>query len=174
MRYFVAIAALAATTALATPASAAPASATIRADALLIQPATLQRVDDLSFGTIIATPSASGDVSIDADTGARTLATGLTGSTTDVGQRGRFIGNGYVNQNVPLTVSFPTYLSNQADPTKTVEFSGKLDADAEADKSVNTGATGVFYVGVGGTITVDQNQMPGLYRGEVTLTAQFQ
>jgi len=172
MRYFIAFAALAATTAIAAPA-AAQSTASIRADALLIQPATLQRVDDLSFGTIIATPTASGPVTIDPNSGARTLAAGLTGSTTDVGNRGRFIGNGFTNQNVDLNVSFPAYLSNLADATKTVEFAGTLDADA-TDLAVNTGATGVFYVGVGGTITIDANQMPGLYRGEVTVTATFQ
>ncbi|GAA4031187.1 hypothetical protein GCM10022281_08380 [Sphingomonas rosea] len=176
MRYTFTLAALAAATAFAAPAAAQTVSSsdTIKAQALIIQPATLQRVDDLSFGTIIATPTAVGSVTIDADDGSRAFTgTGLTLSSTDVGGRGRFLGNGNLNVDVPLNVSFPAYLSNVADRTKTVTFTGKLDAAAN-DLLVNTGATGVFYVGVGGKIDIAAGQMPGLYDGEVTLTAQFQ
>lgn len=172
MRFRLALAALAATTAFAAPA-AAQSSDTIEARALLIQPATLQRVDDLSFGTIIATPLASGTVTINPNTGARTVAAPLVGSGTDVGQRGRFIGNGDVSQDVLITAAFPTFLANQADATRTVGFSGTLD-NAAATGTVNTGATSVFYVGVGGTITIAAGQMPGLYTGQVTVTADFQ
>lgn len=170
MRFLVAAAALAATTAFAAPAYA-QSSDTIRAEALLIQPATLQRVDDLSFGTIIATPAASGNVSINADTGVRTVDAALTGSSSDVGQRGRFIGNGLPGQAVVLTTSFPGFLQNTADPTRTVAFSGAVDSDG-LNRTI--GATGVFYVGVGGTITIATNQMPGLYTGDLTVTANFQ
>lgn len=172
MRYTLALAALAATTAFATPALA-QSNASIEARALLIQPATLQRVDDLSFGTIVATPLASGNVSIDANTGARTVAPTLTGSTSDVGQRGRFIGNGLPGQSVTLTSVFPAFLQNTADLTRTVAFTGTLDSVSSVDP-LTIGATGVFYVGVGGTITIGANQMPGLYTGQVTVTANFQ
>lgn len=176
MRFTLAFAALAATTAFAAPATAQStgvSSDSIEARALLIQPATLQRVQDLSFGTIIATPADSGTVTIDPNTGVRTVALPLTGSTTDVGQRGRFIGNGTTNQTVLITRTFPTFLANSADLTKTVAFSGTLDS-ASTSGTVNTGATSVFYVGVGGTITISANQMPGLYTGQVTVTADFQ
>lgn len=175
MRFLLAAAALAATTAFAAPAAAqsAPVSSSdsIQARALLIQPATIQRVDDLSFGTIVATPSSTGTVTINPNDGSRTVAAPLVGSTADVGQRGRFIANGLPNQPVNLVATFPAYLQNTADLTRTVAFSGSLDNDGT---SRVIGATGVFYVGVGGTITIAANQMPGLYTGEVTVTAQFQ
>ena len=176
MRYTVALAALAATTAFATPAAAqfAPDStASIEARALLIQPATLQRVDDLNFGTIVATPTASGLVSINPVSGLRTVAAGMTGSSTDVGGRGRFIGNGLPTSIVSLRVSFPSLLNNTQDPTQTVAFSGALDP-ASTTLSRTIGATGVFYVDVGGSISIAVNQMPGQYSGTVTLDADFQ
>lgn len=177
MRTFLTFAALAATTAFATPAfaQAVPVSNSdsIEARALLIQPATIQRVDDLSFGAIVATPSATGNVSIDANTGLRTVAVGLTGSVSDLGQRGRFIGNGIPLSRVDLVAAFPTMLTNTADGTAAVNFTGTLDLLSGTGSRI-IGPTGVFYVGVGGTIAIATNQMPGLYTGTVTLTANFQ
>lgn len=178
MRTFTMFAALAASTAFATPAFAQATlpstdNDTIEASALLIQPATIQGIDDLSFGTLIATATAAGNVTINANTGARTVPTGITGSSTDVGQRGRFLGNGLPTQEVRLVVNFPTFLTNEDVTTETVEFAGSLDA-AAADGIINIGNTGVFYVGVGGTITIDAGQVPGRYSGLVELTANFQ
>jgi hypothetical protein len=178
MRTFLTVAALAATTAFATPAFAQSAPVTssdsIEARALLIQPATIQRVDDLSFGTIVATPSASGNVTIDANTGLRVVGAGLTGSVSDQGKRGRFIGNGVPLSSVDLTAVFPSVLVNTADNSAGVTFSGGSLDLASASGTRVIGPTGVFYVGVGGTITIATNQMPGLYTGTVTLTADFQ
>lgn len=173
MRFFVALAALAATTALATPAAAQVVSSsdTIEARALLIQPATLQALDDLSFGTIVATPSTTGTVTIDPDSGSRTLTGGLTGSSVDLGQRGRFIGNALPGGLVTLVTAFPTFLQNANDLTRTVAFTGSVDSGG-LNRTI--GLTGVFYVGVGGQITIAANQMPGLYSGDVTITANFQ
>lgn len=174
MRTFLTIAALAATTAFAAPAVAAPSSDTITANALLIQPATLQRVNDLNFGTIIATPASSGVVTVAPD-GARSISivTGTLTAGPGAAARGRFIGNGNPTGNVLVTATFPTYLSNTSDNTKTVGFSGVLNPDAQ-DGSVTIGATGVFYIDVGGSITIATSQMPGLYTGNVTVTADFQ
>ena len=72
MRFTVYLAALAATTAFATPAFAQVVSATATAEArgLVLQPLTLTKVNDLDFGTILAS-TVAGSVSIDADTGVR-------------------------------------------------------------------------------------------------------
>ncbi len=176
MRYKFALAALAATTAFATPAAAQfvpDSTASIEARALLIQPATLQRVDDLNFGTIVATPTASGVVSINPVTGLRSVGPTLTGSSTDVGGRGRFIGNGLPGNVVNLRTTFPTFLNNVQDPTQTVAFAAQLDP-ASATLSRTIGLTGVFYVDVGGSITIAVNQMPGQYTGTLTVDADFQ
>jgi len=176
MRYTYALAAIAAATAFATPASAqfaTDSTASIDANALLLQPATLQRVDNLNFGTIVATPTATGVVSVDPVSGLRTVAAPLTGSSTDAGGRGRFVGNGLPGAVVNLRVSFPSFLNNVQDATRTVAFSGQLDP-ASATLARTIGATGVFYVDVGGSITIAVGQMPGQYTGTVTLDADFQ
>lgn len=177
MRFHLAFAALAAAAAFATPAAAQStgvSSDTIQANALLIQPVSLQRLNDLNFGTLIATPATTGSVTV-TPAGVRTV--NATNSTLVAGPgafgRGRFIGNGVPNKNVSLDIEFPTYLSNTTDPTKTMAFAGTVDADA-TDNAITIGATGVFYIDVGGTITLVANQMPGLYSGDVTVTADFQ
>jgi hypothetical protein len=176
MRYFFA-AALAASTAFATPAFAqavtGQSSDTVDVSALLIQPATLEKTDDLSFGMIVATNTQSGTVTINPDTGARTVSAPLVGSATDVGGRGRLVGSGMPNQPVLVTASFPTFLQNVADVSRTVAFSGKLDTQSDSG-TFQIGATGAFFVGVGGTISIVAGQMPGLYSGQVTVTADFQ
>ncbi|UUR07268.1 DUF4402 domain-containing protein [Sphingomonas glaciei] len=182
MRTFLTFAALAATTAFATPAFAqaslpSNSSDTIEATALLIQPATLQGIDNLDFGTLIASPAATGTVSINANDATSTRVFSVSAGTLTQGAgsalRGRLIGNGLPTQVVNISRTFPAVLVNQDDPTATMPFSGALNADA-ADGSVTIGATGVFYVYVGGTLTVSPNQMPGRYSGLVEVTAAFQ
>jgi hypothetical protein len=177
MRYSLAFAALAATTAFAAPAAAqtftTDSQASIQARALLIQPATIQRDRDLSFGSIVATPAASGTVTIDPNSGLRAIAgAGLTAGT-DVGSNGRFLGNGMPQQVVNLRITFPTTLVNVQDNSQAVAFSGTLDT-ASTGLTRTIGLTGVFYVGVGGQIAIAANQMPGQYSGTVTLDADFQ
>jgi hypothetical protein len=182
MRTLNLLAALAATSAFATPAFAQASlpsedSDTIEATALLIQPATLQGLDNLDFGTLIASPTASGTVSIDADdvNSVRTIVqtTGTLTAGAGSALRGRFVGNGLPTQAVNIDWNFPTTLVNQDDPTATMPFSGELNSNA-FDGSLTIGSTGVFYVYVGGTITVSPSQMPGRYSGLVEVTAEFQ
>jgi hypothetical protein len=182
MRNLLTFAALAATTAFSAPAFAQASlpssdSGQIEATALLIQPATLQGVDNLDFGTLIASTDASGVVSVDANdvNSVRAFAvnTGTLVAGAGAARRGRLIGNGLPTQNVNLSWTFPTRLVNQDDPTATMVFTGQVDTNA-ADKRVTIGATGVFYVYVGGSIAVSAGQMPGRYSGLVEVTADFQ
>ena len=189
MRTFLGFAALAATTAFAAPAAAQtvtpppPASlpsndsGQIDARALLIQPATIQGLDNLDFGTLIASPTASGSVAVSANdpSAVRVFAVNAGSLTAGAGNavRGRLVGNGLPTQIVNITRTFPATLVNQDDPTATMPFTGALNSDAE-DGSVTIGSTGVFYVYVGGTLTVAPQQMPGLYSGTVLVNAEFQ
>ena len=54
--------------------------------ALLLIPLKLTKIDDLSFGSVIPSPL-SGVVTINAVTGARSVAGGVTAVPSDVGQR---------------------------------------------------------------------------------------
>lgn len=181
MRNFLSFAALAATTAFAAPAAAqsvpVQSSDNIEATALLIQPATLQGLDNLDYGTLIASPVATGTVSIDADdVNSLRVINAVTGSLVagaGSASRGRLVGNGLPNQLVSIDWTFPATLVNQDDPTATMAFSGEMDSNS-ADGSLTIGSTGVFYVYVGGQITIAANQMPGRYSGLVEVTAEFQ
>ena len=72
MRYYVSIAALAATLVAATPAMAASsATATANARGIVLKSLSLTSSSDLDFGTVAADATNPGTVSVDADTGAR-------------------------------------------------------------------------------------------------------
>jgi hypothetical protein len=183
MRNFLTIAALAATTAFAAPAAAQNASLpsddsdSIRASALLIQPATIKGVDNLDFGTLIASSAADGTVLVDANdaNSQRVFAVSAGSLVAGAGaaKRGRLVGNGLPTQIVNLTWTFPTELVNEDDATSIMPFQGQMDVNA-ADNSVTIGSTGVFNIYVGGRITVKPLQAPGRYSGLVLVNADFQ
>src|SRR5215213_2649089 len=97
----------------AVPAAAAPVPATTNANghALILVPLTLTKIDDLDFGTVISSGT-SGNVVINASTGARTVSGGLIGSPSDVGHRAYFGGAGSPSQQVIVWVTAPTDLVN--------------------------------------------------------------
>ncbi|MGI8931104.1 MAG: DUF4402 domain-containing protein, partial [Sphingomicrobium sp.] len=105
MRLKICLAALAATTAFASPAFAQTVdSDTAEARGVVLLPLTLTKVDDLDFGTVLASPLA-GTVTINADTGGRTAGGGVTGIALDLGQRATFNGVGTEGQQVNLTLT---------------------------------------------------------------------
>ncbi|MCY7270983.1 MAG: DUF4402 domain-containing protein, partial [Sphingomonas bacterium] len=115
------ILALAATALGATSVTAAPVSSPTPPPgrALLLIPLTLTKINDLSFGSVIPSP-VSGTVIINATTGTRTIAGGLTAVPSDVGQRAYFGGAGSPNQQVIVTVTPPASLTSVAGDTLTV------------------------------------------------------
>lgn len=167
MRFKIAFAALAATTAFAAPAAAQTAPAEARG--LIIQPLTFVNTDALDFGTVIAS-NASGSVTINANTGARSVSGGVTGAPGAPGARGRFEGLGFVNQVVLLTSNVPTQL-NHATASAAVPFRN-FTLDGANSRTIGTG--GSFEVFVGATIDVAANQTPGLYSAQFELTAEYQ
>lgn len=167
MRYTVALAALAATTAFATPAFAQLSGPVeIESRALILQPATIAAGNPLDFGTVVAS-TVAGIVSIDAASGIAsdngTGATYVSGAT-----RGTFYGNGEPNGQVEVVVS--------ADPLLTkvgsTAFLG-YSFDANGDGLFSIRPDGLFTVYVGGSIAVKANQEPGQYTGKVYVTADF-
>src|SRR3954452_18004091 len=74
MRYYVSIAALAATLVAATPAIAAStATATANARGIVLKSLSLTSSSDLDFGTVAADATNPGTVSVSANTGARSV-----------------------------------------------------------------------------------------------------
>ncbi|QDP19508.1 DUF4402 domain-containing protein [Sphingomonas xanthus] len=169
MRFNICLAAIAATVALASPAAAqTSASAQAEARGLVLQPLTLTRVDDLDFGTVLASATA-GSVTINENTGSRSVAGGVTAVATGPGQRALFTGAGTPGQQVSLSMTTPTFLISG--PNAIAVTSMSLDAGGATTRTI--GATGTFDVGVGGVFAIAANQPNGLYTASFDLTAQY-
>ena len=165
---YILCAALAALTA-ATPANGATPAQQSNGRALILVPLTLTKINDLSFGSVV--PSAvSGVVTINATTGARTFAGGVTGVPSDAGNRAYFAGAGSPSQLVIVTMNPPAQLLDGTGDTIDVLA---LTLDGPAIRTIDPVAR-TFYVGVGGTILIAASQAEGLYTNTFDVTANYQ
>ena len=172
MRKSLCLAALAASALSATPALAQQASATAEARGVVLQPLTLARVQDLDFGTVVGS-AVAGTVSIDADTGARSVTGGVTGVPSFPGDRALFQGAGTSGQDVVLSLNAPTLLISTSNPLDTITVNSMvLDAGNATTRTI--GVTGIFQVGVGGDFAIAANQPACLYTANFDLTADYQ
>jgi hypothetical protein len=173
MRLNICLAALAASVAVASPAFAqsVTASATAEARGLVLQPLTLTRVDDLDFGTVIAS-AVAGQVTINEDTGARSVSGGVLGVPTAPGQRGLFAGAGTAGQQVDLTLTPPAGNILVSGANFLTVSSMVLDNGNSTTRTIDV--TGAFQVGVGGTFNIAASQPNGLYAADFDLTAEYQ
>jgi hypothetical protein len=156
-------------------ASAAPAVAQVvpnrqaTGEALILVPLSLVKIDDLDFGTVITSPL-SGTVAINATTGARTVAGGVTGLASDSGFRARFAGAGSPSQHVIVVVSQPAALANINGDLIPVLA---LTLEGSPIKTIDP-VTRAFTFGVGGIILVNGNQPEGPYTATFDVTAIYQ
>ena len=172
MRFTVYLAAAAATLAVATPAVAQQASANALAKGVVVQPLTLAKVQDLDFGTVVGS-AVAGNVTIDADTGGRTVGGGVTGVPSYPGDRGLFQGAGTAGQTVLLSLNAPAVLVSQSNPLDLITVNSMvLDSGNSTTRVI--GASGIFNVGVGGDFAIAANQPAALYQATFTLTADYQ
>lgn len=173
MRLNICLAAFAASVAVASPAFAqsVTASATAEARGLVLQPLTLTRVDDLDFGTVIAS-AVAGQVTIDEDTGARSVSGGVLGVPTAPGQRGLFAGAGTAGQQVDLTLTPPAGGVLVSGANFLTVSAMVLDNGNSTTRTIDL--TGAFQVGVGGTFDIAASQPNGLYAADFDLTAEYQ
>jgi opacity protein-like surface antigen len=174
MRLKLTLAALAAATAFATPAAAQVVTATAQAEArgTVLLPLTLSKIDDLDFGTILASPVA-GSVTIDADTGNRSVTGGVAEVGVNGGQRALFTGAGPAGDQVNLVLTPPAGMLLYRDPTTTLTVTS-IDLDQGGATNRTMDGVGAFAVGVGGTFAIGANQAPGLYAADFDLTAEYQ
>lgn len=136
--------------------------------ALLLIPLTLTKIDDLSFGSVI--PSAvSGTVVIDATTGARSIAGGVTAVPSDVGQRAYFGGAGSPSQLMIVTVTAPAVLTSPLGDTLTVLA---LTLDGPPLRTIHP-VDRTFFFGVGGIILIGADQPEGVYTSDYDVTANY-
>ena len=157
----------------AAPATAAPVTPSSQAQsrALILVPLTLTKIDDLRFGTVVPS-SLSGMVSINASTGARTIAGGVTGVPSDVGQRAYFGGAGTGNQQVIITYVQPTELTSTMNSADKIPVLA-LTLDGSPIRTINP-VTRTFFFGMGGIIMINADQAEGLYEANFDVTANYQ
>jgi hypothetical protein len=163
------IAALAAIS-IATPALAAPVGAAPKAKGrgLILIPLTLNKLQDLYFGTII--PSGiSGVVTVPADGSAPFATGGATLVSSDPGYRASFAGAGSANQLVIVTTTNPVLLGNGLGDNVTVLA---LTLDGSPIRTINSSRA--FFFNVGGILMVNANQPEGLYQADFDVTANYQ
>ena len=161
--------AVAAAATLAAPAQAAPvtASPSAQAEALILIPLTLLKIDDLSFGTIIPSTTSLGTVTIPADGSPRTAAGGVTLVGSDPGLRARFAGAGSADQFVFINVTNPGTLSNGVDNVPVLALTLDRIALLKID------ATRAFSFHVGGVLQIAPNQAEGLYQADFDVTVEY-
>lgn len=172
-RFCVAVATIAAAAATSAPALAAPVSPSQQASsrALILIPLTLTKIEDLSFGTVV--PSGlSGMISINATTGARTLAGGVSGVPSDVGNRAYFGGAGSGNQQVIITYVPPTELTSTTNSADKIPVLA-LTLDGSPIRTINP-VTRTFFFGMGGIVMISANQPEGMYEATFDVTANYQ
>ena len=150
------------------PALAQPVPAS--ADALILKPLVLTKIDDLNFGSVLVT--GSGDwVKINADTGARTFSNAAMDIPSAPGKRARFASSGINNTYVVLELSGPPELTNGNGDTVQM-LSMVLDQNNKVLRTL-TPTSQVFFVGIGGTLYLAPNQAEGVYTGTYSLTATY-
>ena len=154
----------------ATSVAAAPVSSPTPPPgrALLLIPLKLTKIDDLSFGSVIPSP-VSGTVIINAVTGTRTTAGGITAVPSDVGQRAYFGGAGSPSQQVIVTVTAPAQLTSVAGDTLTVLA---LTLDGPPVRTIHP-VNRTFFFGVGGIILIGADQPEGVYTSDYDVTADY-
>lgn len=155
--------------AVATPAAAAPVAAAPPADArgLILIPLTLNKLQDLYFGTIIPS-NLSGVVTVPADGTAPFATGGATLLSSDPGYRAQFAGAGTANQMVIVTATNPVLLSNGLGDNVTVLA---LTLDGPPVRTID--ATRAFTFNVGGILMINANQPEGVYQSDFDVTANY-
>ena len=165
IRKFIVAASIAAIAATASPAAAANSDAA-DSKVLLLLPLTLTKGQDLEFGTVVSSPVA-GTVTINAKTGARTHAGGVTEVASDVGQRGLFAWAATPGSPVDFDITYPATLDDGAGNSVQVAVLFLQSMSAIAD------VNGIVQVGVGGSILVSANQADGTYTNTFDVTANY-
>lgn len=170
MRLNILLAAAAATLVVATPAVAQQRTASGTAKGTVLSPLSLVNSGDLDFGTVAST-NIAGNVTVDADTGVRTVGGGVV-AVPSTPSRARFDGLGQAGQTVLLTLTPPTGNVLVSGTNSVAVNSMALDQSGATTRVI--GAGGNFSVYVGGDFGIAANQPNGVYSALFTLTADYQ
>jgi hypothetical protein len=167
-----------------------PVSVTASARATVVTPLSVVRVQDMKFGRIVPRPL-PGTVTVDQITGACVV----TGPILEVGtcQYAQFAGMGSKNMNARITLTNSTNLTGPGVPmvldqitlgtNNTISLTGNPNANGRGvgltkggngEKYQITTASGIYLLNIGGRLTVNANQAPGVYNGTISISVQYQ
>jgi hypothetical protein len=153
-------------------AQAISASATASSTAAIIQPVTLVKNTDLAFGSLVRPSIGANTVTIDQSSGARSLSGGgdasLAGSTIS---RATYSVGGEGGASFSVTVP-GSFTMTRAGGTETLPVS--LTASAlSGSLSGSLGDAGNANFGVGGSLPLSSNTVPGDYHGTFDVTVGY-
>jgi Mat/Ecp fimbriae major subunit len=138
---------------------------------------TLANVTDLNFGTIIR-GAAAGTVTINARTGARTSAGGVTQVGTTGFTTANFNGTGSAGRVVTVSAGAASFtITNGTGGTMTVNTlrtSGNGSAAQTLPRNYTLPASGALALRIGGRLNVAANQADGNYSGTFTINMDYQ
>ena len=156
-------------------AAANSSSDTANVSATIIQPITVQKTQDLAFGTIVKPSSASSTVTLTAAATPVRTVTGSDGialaSTTPTD--GKFTVTGEGGQSFTLSIPASINMSGPSSSSITVTTSNDAGCTSACALSGSLGSPGTLSFNVGGSFTLPSTQTTGLYSGSVTATATY-
>jgi hypothetical protein len=140
----------------------------------VVQPISIAKVTDLSFGTVVRPASGNGTVTIDATTGGRTMTGGVSaiaGGPFTAVTRAAFTvsGEGGYNFSVTIPASFNITRNGNQDPIQVTLTS----TTGTGTLSNSFGTTGTATVGVGGSVLLSNGTPSGAYTGTFTITVAY-
>ncbi|RAK56814.1 DUF4402 domain-containing protein [Phenylobacterium deserti] len=139
----------------------------------IYQPIQLTRQTNLSFGTVMRPSSGTGNVVIDAQTGALTATGGITQvSNGNAASRATFTVTGDAGMN--FNVQYPqTFNMTRQNGSETIPVT--LNASVGSAQLVGTtGGVGTANFGIGGQVSISNTTLSGSYSGTFTVTVAYQ
>jgi hypothetical protein len=147
--------------------AAAPGQTSSTVGVALLSPNTLQKLDDLNFGTIGQTAAGTAVLNPVPDTLSTTGGVLALGGTPHAAQF-----QGFASKNSVVNIKLPNQpvILTRSGGTQTVTVSN-FTLDGPSKKVMANGT--VFTIKVGATLTVPAGQATGLYTGTFNVTAQY-
>jgi hypothetical protein len=150
------------------------------AGAVLIQAMTLTQTAPLHFGSIVLTDASGGTVELPSNSTTRvfTGAGVATSAATPVATNAAYNVTGTINETYALTLPATTTVTlttaSAGVKTMTITLMTARFNGALADAVTSTlSATGTDSFTVGGTLTVQANQVAGIYAGTFNVTVDY-
>ena len=144
-------------------ASSPPATA----NALLIYPVSITKIDDLDFGSMIVTTAGTVVIDPNANTIARTGGVTLVGTGWSAAM---FVGAAAGSSVVNIKLTNQPFTLTRQGGTETMTVSN-LTLQGQAKRTI--AAASSFTFRVGGTLNVGANQVEGVYTGTFNVDIQY-